>query len=56
MIVAEPELKDSIVRDIHEHEVFLAFINDADAVAFTEWWHQDGFIAFKQWAKEWSQP
>ena len=47
-----PKLRSEIVREVHEHEVFLAFVNDADAVAFHEWWNDQGFKLFKKWAED----
>lgn len=39
--------------DVAEHEVFMEFGCDLDAILFREWWGGAGFAAFKRWrAKE----
>jgi hypothetical protein len=40
---------DQIRREIHEHEVFMGFGNDDDAIAFREWWDDRGAALFQQW-------
>lgn len=45
-----PELKSEIVREIHDHEIFISFNCDHEAVAFHEWLHLAGFKAFEKWA------
>ena len=49
--IEEPDLRTTIERDIHEHEVFISFVNDEDAVLFHEWWQAHGWKAFKKWAE-----
>jgi len=34
-----------------DHEVFLSFINDDDAVAFHEWWAEKGYQSFLDYRK-----
>ena len=36
-------------QSVAEHEVFLAFHGDSDAVAWEEWWHSEGSLAFAKW-------
>jgi hypothetical protein len=47
-----PESKRFIDREIHEHEVFLAFNSDDEAIAFHEWWDRLGWQAFQQWVSQ----
>jgi hypothetical protein len=35
--------------DVAPNEVLLAFVNDADAVAFHEWWNVVGNIQYQAW-------
>ena len=39
----------TIDRDIHEHEVFLSFVNDEDAMHFDDWFRNEGLMAFLSW-------
>jgi len=45
-----PDSPREIDRSIHEHEIFLSFVNDVDAEMFNDWWNTDGFKAFEKWA------
>lgn len=47
-----PDFKSEITRDIHEHEVFLAFNSDEHAYAFEEWWLAEGQFLFTDWVSE----
>lgn len=48
----EPDIPDQIERDIADHEVFLSFNGDSDAILFREWFAVKGWPAFKKWAEE----
>lgn len=37
-----------INRDIHDHEIFLAFRNDVDALYFSEWLEREGMMLFQK--------
>jgi hypothetical protein len=50
--VDEPELKREIEREVHEHETFLSWVNDKDAVMFEAWWNTKGFKEFAKWAEK----
>lgn len=47
-----PELRTEVTREIAEHEVFLAFNGDSDAVLFYEWWNLVGWKQFEKWASK----
>jgi hypothetical protein len=49
--VAEPEyeIKQTIERDVAEHEVFISFCNDDDAALFYEWLESTGMKLFRGW-------
>jgi hypothetical protein len=34
-----------------EHEVFMSFTNDDDAMSFRTWWDEDGSKLFAKWLK-----
>jgi len=36
-------------QDVADHEVFMSFTNDADALRFREWWEEQGTSAFGGW-------
>lgn len=36
-------------NDVADHEVFLSFRNDDDAIFFREWWNDVGVKAFAKW-------
>jgi hypothetical protein len=36
-------------EDVADHQVFMSFTNDSDAIAFHEWWGTDGVQAFAEW-------
>ena len=42
-------IRRTINRNIAEHEVFLSFNNDEDAVAFQEWLQEEGLAKFDEW-------
>ena len=46
------DMLDEIRRDIHEHEILLAFGADDDAVLFTYWWSARGKEDFEKWREE----
>ena len=41
---------EEIRRDIHEHEIFLSFVDDEGAILFDDWWYTEGEKAFQEWA------
>jgi len=41
---------DTITRDIHEHEVLFSFNDDAQSLAFYDWWREEGIEAFTKYA------
>lgn len=41
-------LNRQITRDVHEHEIFMSFLNDEDAAFFDEWWNGDGSVLFQK--------
>lgn len=44
------ELRRELPRQsVAEHEVFMSFVNDADAIQFHEWWNEIGAIRFGKW-------
>ena len=34
---------------VAEHEIFMSFNNDSDALAFEHWWHARGAIEFQKY-------
>ena len=38
-------------NEVAEHEVFLAFDGDREAILFAEWWHHEGAISFQRYLK-----
>jgi hypothetical protein len=55
--MSEPFTKVEILKmyppqEVAEHEVFLAFHGDSDAVAFVEWWHAEGAGLFGEWIND----
>lgn len=46
------EFKRQLVRDVYQHEVLLGFNGDDQAVAFEEWWHEEGAIGFAAYLKK----
>lgn len=47
-----PELRREIIRQVHDHETFIAWVNDKDAEMFEVWWNEKGFAAFAKWAEK----
>lgn len=43
---------NEVITEPGGHEVFLAFINDAGAEAFHDWWGRYGCELFETWALE----
>lgn len=43
---------ESVEREKHEHEVFMSFNNDSDAVYFHEWWDEAGAGQFAAFVKK----
>lgn len=39
----------TITRRIYEHELLLAFKDDAQCEAFLDWLQEHGFNSFKEW-------
>lgn len=35
-------LKERFGAPVHEHEIYMTFNNDCDAINFDEWWHTLG--------------
>lgn len=46
-----PTELNEVERVTHDHEVFLSFQNDADALQFLHWWHDQGFDIFNEWSE-----
>ena len=38
-----------IRKHIDEHEIFISFINDDDAVLFYKWWNEKGAVLFNNY-------
>jgi hypothetical protein len=36
-------------KDVADHQVFMSFVNDDDAIDFREWWDDAGALAFAEW-------
>lgn len=34
---------------VADHEVFMSFVNDQDAIDFQEWWWESGAVEFQKW-------
>lgn len=43
------DLPKTITRDLHDHEVLLAFNGDSQAEAFLDWWRDEGLQMFKNY-------
>lgn len=41
--------EDEVRRHAADHEVFMSFNGDSDAVAFREWWDDEGAKRFGAW-------
>lgn len=39
-------------QHVAEHEVFMSFNDDDDAIGFREWWHAEGSEHFNKWLEE----
>jgi len=39
-----------------EHEIFLSFNDDSDAVMFYNWWNEIGETEFRKWAEPRDDP
>ena len=37
---------------VADHEVFLSFNGDDQAVAFRDWWHEEGAAFFGDWVRK----
>lgn len=48
----EPCLPREVERECADHEVFMSFQNDSDAILFREWFAVKGWPAFKKWSEE----
>ena len=42
-------VKKIIAREIHDHEVFLSFMDDSQAEAFIDWLGEHGVKSFQEW-------
>jgi len=42
---------ESIERKLPDHEVLMAFYDDAGAYAFAEWWDAEGSELMRKWMK-----
>lgn len=51
-VIEQPIMPREIRREIHEHEILLAFRDDPDAVLFNEWWNATGWSLFEAWAAQ----
>ena len=49
-----PAINQEIVTRPAEHEIFLSFNDDEDAVRFAEWWESVGFKLFEKWEREYN--
>ena len=52
MNVQLPDMPREIRREIHEHEILLAFNGDEDARLFYEWWNTQGSEDLEMWANQ----
>ncbi len=52
MIDTSVILKDNIEREINEHEVFLSFNSDDGALAFYNWWNDEGEYIFNNYVNK----
>ena len=48
----EFNFKREIRRNIHEHEIFMSFVDDEGAELFDMWWRKEGNKAFQEWAED----
>ncbi len=39
-------------QEVADHEVYMAFRNDSDALAFREWWDARGAALFAAWLEK----
>lgn len=39
-------------ESVPDHVVLMSFNGDPDAIAFHDWWHEQGAVAFNRWLKE----
>lgn len=37
---------------VAENEVFMSFNEDSEAIAFREWWNEEGAVGFFAWLRE----
>ena len=47
-----PQIDQEMTVRAADHEMFLSFTNDEDAVLFHAWWHIAGLKAFLKWAEK----
>lgn len=47
--MTDPAVLTEVHRTVHEHEVFLSFVNDCEAEAFQDWLNSKGYEAFSKW-------
>ena len=49
-------VETEIVTRCAEHEIFLSFVNDGDAVLFSDWLHEKGGKEFLKWREKKLKP
>lgn len=45
-----PTIESEARYRVAEHEIYLSFVNDSDAVMFHDWWNQKGVDLWRKWA------
>ena len=50
--VIEYDFKRDVLREIHDHEIYMSFVDDYGAMLFDRWWYAEGEKAFQKWANE----
>lgn len=51
MIMREPRINDDKLLSFADHELYMAFDNDDDAIMFAQWLHTEGWGSFVVWAE-----
>jgi hypothetical protein len=46
----QPTVEREVRYRVAEHEVFLSFLQDADAAMFQDWWNVKGSAQWLRWA------
>jgi len=39
-------------NEVADHQVYMSFKNDGDAIAFREWWDGPGCVLFNSWLEK----